>query len=104
MLKIAAKGFGSDESLIISILCARTKAQLDEIDLIYRSKYGQTLRQYIESELGGDLARMLTYTQMAEDEFDAHALHEAFSGMGCNKDLVVEVVCTRSAARLQQTK
>lgn len=104
LLKFATKGFGSDERLIVNVLCTKTKAQLDAVDQKYRAKYHQTLKEYINSEMGGDLAEMLSYTQMAEDEFDATVLYKAFKGLGCNKDAVIEVVCTRSAARLQAAR
>lgn len=104
MLKLATRGIGSDERLIISILCTRTKQQLDAIDQIYRERYHVTLLEYIRGEMGGDLAEMLGYTQMAEDEFDAHILHQAFSGIGCDKEAIVEVICTRDARRLQAAR
>jgi hypothetical protein len=104
LLKIATNGWGTDERLVVSILCSRTKAQLDAIDLIYRERFHQTLREYIEKEMGGDLSEMLSYTQMKEDELDAFLLRKAFQGVGCNKELVVEIVCTRSAARLQNAR
>lgn len=104
LLYIAGKGIGTDESVVISILCARTKAQLDAIDLIYRERYHQSLKDFISSELSGDLGELLSYTQLSEVEFDAAILHKAFTGIGCDKELVIEVACTRSAARLQAAK
>lgn len=104
LLKLAARGVGTDERLVVSILCARTKSQLDAIDMIYRERYKKTLREYIEREMGGDLEDMLVYTQMSEAEFDTAILRKAFSGLGCDKEAIVEVVCTRSARRLQEAR
>jgi hypothetical protein len=103
-LKLATRGIGTDERMVVSILCARTKSQLDAIDLIYRERYHVTLREYIEGELSGDLEEFLVYTQMSEAEFDAHVLRKAFTGIGCDKDAIVEVICTRSARRLQEAR
>lgn len=89
-----------DERLVVSTLCSRTKSQLDAVDLKMRAKYNRTLREYIEKEMGGNLAEFLTFMQYGEAEFDAHLLKNAFSGLGCEKDLVVEVLCTRSYKRL----
>ena len=85
LLKKAAKGIGTDERMVVSILCTRTKAQIDRIDLIFRQRYfllflidlnslydhkyiryNQTLKEYIEREMGGNLKVFLSYTQMAE--------------------------------------
>ncbi len=89
---------------MIGILCARSKSQLEAIDCIYRERYHQSLKDFIGGELSGDLGELLGYTQMSEVEFDAAVLHKAFTGIGCDKDLVVEVALTRSAARLQAVK
>jgi hypothetical protein len=77
---------------------------MDSIDNIMRTKTSRTLKEYINREMGGDLARFLGYTQMLEDEFDAAILREAFSGVGCDKKVVVEVLTSRSFPRLQKAK
>lgn len=65
-LKRAAKGLGTDERMVVSVLCSRTKAQIDRIDNIFRQRYKRTLKEYIEREMGGNLKTFLSYTQMAE--------------------------------------
>lgn len=100
LLIYAAKGLGTDERLVVQILCARTKEQLDGIDQVMLAKHNRSLKQYIEKEMGGNLERFLTYCQLSEEEFDAELLKKAFSGLGCDKSLVLEVICTRSYERL----
>lgn len=90
--------------MVVQILCARTKDQMDRIDNIYREKHGRTLKEYINREMGGNLARFLSYMQMSEAEFDAHTLKDAFSGIGCDKKVVLEVLCTRPFERLLAAK
>lgn len=104
MLIYAAKGLGTDERLVVQILCARTKEQLDAIDQIFLNKHNRTLKQYIQKEMGGNLELFLTYCQLAEDEFDALMLKEAFSGFGCDKSVILEIICTRSYERLNAAK
>eukprot|EP00604_Paraphysomonas_vestita_P002730 CAMPEP_0174818444 /NCGR_PEP_ID=MMETSP1107-20130205/1112_1 /TAXON_ID=36770 /ORGANISM="Paraphysomonas vestita, Strain GFlagA" /LENGTH=757 /DNA_ID=CAMNT_0016030273 /DNA_START=360 /DNA_END=2633 /DNA_ORIENTATION=+ len=104
MLIYAAKGLGTDERLVVQILCARTKDQLDAIDQVFLSKHNRTLKQYIKKEMGGNLELFLTYCQLAEDEFDALMLKEAFSGFGSDKNVILEIICTRSYERLQAAK
>ena len=52
--------------MVVSVLCSRTKAQIDRIDNIFRQRYKRTLKEYIEREMGGNLKTFLSYTQMAE--------------------------------------
>ena len=94
----------SDERLVVAVLCSRSKADLKQVDLMYREKHGRSLREYINKEMGGDLAQFLTYTQMREDEFDAHILKKACDGLGTNERIIMEVVCTRSYERLVAAK
>lgn len=39
LLKLATRGIGTDERLVVEVLCSRTKLQIDQIDLIYRFVY-----------------------------------------------------------------
>jgi hypothetical protein len=89
LLGFAAKGMGTDQSLIIDTMCNKTKDELDAIDLAYRRMNdNKTLNAFVNSNLGGDLAEFLGYVQMNENEFDSYVLHKAFKGMGCDKDVV----------------
>ena len=94
-----------DERLVVSILCARSKSDLKQVDLVYREKHGgRSLKEYIQREMGGDLARFLSYTQMREEDFDAFILKKACDGLGTNERVIMEVVCTRSFDRLMSAK
>jgi len=105
LLKYAAKGMSTDDKLVIDVLCSRTKTQLDAIDLAYRAKYNnKTLAEYISSSTSGNLKRFLQYMQMYDSEFDIVVLKKAFDGIGCDKQVVVEVLCTRSYDRLKKSK
>jgi len=104
LLKKATKGLGTDERLVVETLCPRTKGQLKRIDAMYRERYGKTLSEYISSAMGGNLKKFLTYCQMDDSEFDAVVLKKAFDGIGCDKKIIVEVVCTRPYDRLQRSR
>ena len=82
LLHRAKKGIGTDERLVVDVLCLRTKSQMDAIDVVYRQRYGKTLKQFIEKEMGGNLERFLSYMQMEEAEFDSYVLKKAFDGFG----------------------
>jgi hypothetical protein len=91
-----------DERAIIDILCTRNKDHLDAIDVFMRRENNQTLKEFIESEISGDLGKFLGYTQMTTDEFDGYLLNKAFSGISCDQDLIIELMTTRSYNRLRE--
>ena len=53
------KGFGTDETTIISILTSRHAWQIDQITEAFSKEYGETLVSRIEKECSGDLKRFL---------------------------------------------
>ena len=89
---------------IIKVLCKRTKEQVELIDAKFRERYGKTLRQHLESDLSGDFKKFAVFTQMEEDEFDALLIQDAVQGGGTNEDLLLEVLTTRSNARLMRAR
>jgi hypothetical protein len=93
-----------DEKMIIDILCNRTKSQMDAIDNCLRKRHNVTLQDYITSELSGNLSKFLSYSQMTNAEFDALMIHEAFSGFGSDKRMVIMIVCSRDYERLKAAK
>lgn len=104
LLLMAARGAGTNERIVVDVLCRRTKSHIDIIDNLFRAHSNKTLREYIVKEMGGNLEDFLEYTQMEEDEFDAIMLFEAFKGYGCNENVVVEVLTTRPFARLHKAR
>ena len=75
---------------------------MDDIDATMRREDNCTLKQFIESEISGDLGKFLGYTQMTTDEFDGYLLHKAFSGISCDQDLIIELMTTRNYQRLRE--
>jgi hypothetical protein len=105
LLHSAEGSFSTDTSTVVQILCRRTKSQLEAIDLKYREMYdGTTLHDFCKSSLSGDFEQFAVYTQMSEAEFDTHIMLKAFSGMGCNKAKVIEILTTRHYGRIQEMR
>lgn len=100
----ACKGFGTNDAMLIGVLCSRTKKQLDRVDEIYRERHGRTLREEIEAECSGDYKEFLVYTQMLEEEFDAHQFRKACAGLGTDEDLLIELLTTRTNERIAKAK
>nr|XP_054772805.1 annexin A4-like [Lytechinus pictus] len=75
-LKNAMSGAGTDEKVLLEILCARSNAQIQLIKAAYvKAGYGDDLEGDLESETSGDLKRLLvglcTGARDESDEIDA---------------------------------
>uniref|UniRef100_A0A672YW93 Annexin n=1 Tax=Sphaeramia orbicularis TaxID=375764 RepID=A0A672YW93_9TELE len=58
-LREAIKGAGTDEACLIEILSSRNNADIHEINRIYKSEYGKTLEDAINSDTSGHFRRLL---------------------------------------------
>jgi hypothetical protein len=43
----ACAGLGTSDSRLISVVCSRTKPQLQAIDQVYRARYGKSLKHQV---------------------------------------------------------
>jgi len=59
LLRKAMKGLGTDENVLIEVLCTRTSDELKDIAACFLHKYGHNLEDDISSEVGGDLKHLL---------------------------------------------
>ncbi|KAK3592742.1 hypothetical protein CHS0354_016498 [Potamilus streckersoni] len=58
-LRKAMKGLGTDEDVLIEILCTRSNAQIKEIIKMYKEKYNRDLEKDIVSDTSGNFKRLL---------------------------------------------
>ena len=80
----AVDGWGTDESKLIGILCARSKGQLIAMNYAYNEKFGKPLTDVMKSELGGlfegDLSTLVQYLLTDPVTLDVEFLHDAIAG------------------------
>ncbi|XP_020605141.1 uncharacterized protein LOC110043977 isoform X1 [Orbicella faveolata] len=55
----ATKGLGTDEDMLIEVLCTRTNSQLKKINTAYSKMYGNTLESDLKGDTSGDLETIL---------------------------------------------
>lgn len=87
----AMKGFGTDESALIEILCKRASAQRLEIAIVFKASYGKDLIKNIESETSGDFRDLLVALLTKPMVIEASYLRESVK---VNKILRICIICT----------
>jgi len=71
MLKKAVDGFGSNKTMLYSILCGRSNADMELLKKTYYKLYTDDLVSRVSGEVGGDMKKiLLSAVQAAEEEFD----------------------------------
>lgn len=69
LVSLACDGMGTDDDLLIEVLCHRTREQLQLADECFRktSKGNKTIRERIKSETSGNYGQFLAAIVQAED-------------------------------------
>ncbi|GAB1606567.1 annexin A6-like [Argonauta hians] len=114
-LRYAMKGLGTDESILIEILCTRSNAQIKEIILTYKKIFNRDLEKDIISETSGHFKRLLVALLTAnrsesrevdrtKANQDAKAMYQAGEGKwGTDESKLHSIIVTRSYPQLRAT-
>ena len=100
----AMKGFGTDETVLIDILCRRSYNQRKEIAVCYKTSYGKDLLENLKSELKGNLELVFKALMKSPAELEAHDLKKAIDGAGTDEEAVIDVMCTKTNSEMQELK
>jgi len=110
----ATAGIGTDEGVIVQILCPCSDEQLKKINDCYRRLYGSDLTSLMNSELGGDfkelIKEMLKCQRPSDDHVDEQKAHEdaeklyaeGEGKLGTNEQVFIELLTHRSRAHIQR--
>lgn len=111
----AIKGLGTDEDLLISIICTRNPSEMEAIKSCYKSLYKNTLEDDVIGDTSGDFRRFLVALLQAgrPDNFrevdvnmarkDAQDLYEAGAKRwGTDESTFNKILCSRSFAHLKR--
>lgn len=114
-LRSAMKGAGTDESVLIEILCARNNNEIKLIKAAYETEFKRNLEKDIASETSGHFKRLLVSqcnaardenpnVDIAKAEKDAKDIFEAGEKkLGTDESVFNLVLCTRSYPQLRAT-
>uniref|UniRef100_G1T3I9 Annexin n=1 Tax=Oryctolagus cuniculus TaxID=9986 RepID=G1T3I9_RABIT len=114
-LRNAMQGAGTQERVLIEILCTRTNQEIREIVRCYQSEFGRDLEKDIRSDTSGHFERLLVSMcqgnrdenqtvnhQMAQE--DAQRLYQAGEGkLGTDESCFNMILATRSFPQLRAT-
>lgn len=95
----ACKGMGTNDKLLIEVLCSRSKEQIRALDLQYRSfdnVGGDSLAMLIKSECDGNYGDFLKYLTQSKAEYMYSRLCSAIGGLTTNESLLAEIFCLNS--------
>ncbi|XP_022111170.1 uncharacterized protein LOC110990467 isoform X2 [Acanthaster planci] len=111
----AIKGLGTDEAVLIEILCTRSNASIDAIKSAYETAYNQNLEEDVADDTSGNFQRLLvSVLQGARPEgdevdpdkaqADAMALYKAGEDKwGTDESRFNVIIMSRSYAQLRAT-
>ena len=99
-IRKACKGFGTNDTELISILTTRTQAQLARVDKAYRRKYDISIQEQIIDETSGSYKDFLLAMVQDKGQVDALLFDKAMRGWGTSEELLCELCATRTATEL----
>ena len=95
---------GKDESGFVDFTLNHSNDQRVKLREDYQSKYSRDLLKDIDSKFGGDFKTVMTELYQSPAEFDADLLYKAMKGIGCDKEVITEVLCFRTPDRMNEIK
>ncbi|XP_030624897.1 annexin A3b [Chanos chanos] len=93
------KKWGTDESKFIDILCHRSVPQLRQTLVEYKNLSGKTLQESIESEMSGNLEKVLVAIVKCVKNvpaFFAERLFKSMKGAGTTESTLTRIMVSRS--------
>ncbi|KAM3835709.1 annexin A7 isoform 2-T4 [Vipera latastei] len=114
-LRHAMKGVGTQENVLIEILCTRTNREIQEIVKCYKSEFGRDIEQDVRADTSGHFERLLvSMCQGNRDENhtvdyqkaqqDAQRLYQAGEGkLGTDESCFNMILASRSFPQLKAT-
>jgi len=103
-LRTAMKGTGTDEKMMINILCHRSRDQLQQIAAAFQQHHGKNLRAEIKSEVSGNLKKLLIKRFDQPTVLKAKGLKIAMKGAGTNEGRLIDCIAFTPNAEMPVIK
>jgi hypothetical protein len=97
-----------DHKNLIKLLCERSKIQLHRIAEVYQKDkkhggYGVFLEQKLVDIIGGPYGNFVRDCVMKSEALDAEYVHLTLNSIGCNENVLAEVLCATTCEELKAT-
>jgi annexin A7/11 len=102
VLRKAMKGMGTDESAINEVVGNRSNQELVEIVDVFSKEIERDLIKDIKSETGGNYEDLLVGLLTPLASYCADVVFKAVDGMGTDENRLLEIICLRSPAELNE--
>eukprot|EP00051_Salpingoeca_urceolata_P001007 m.37936 g.37936 ORF g.37936 m.37936 type:complete len:1269 (+) comp11142_c0_seq3:271-4077(+) len=111
----AVKGLGTDDTLLMEVLCSRTNAQVEAMKKAYKDKYQHDMEADVRSDTSGSYQKLLIAILQAKRDSgnsvdmtlakeDAANLYAAGEGrVGTKEAVFIEILTRRNYAQLRAT-
>lgn len=108
----AMEGVGTEERILIEILCGLSNREVQAVTMYFKQMYGRTLEEALKSETSNCFKRILVslstgnrdesmVTNLAQAQQDAQCLKEAGIGrMGTDESEFNRILCLRNSAQI----
>jgi len=103
-IRDAFSGVGTDEKLLISILCKRSNDQRDEIAKLYKTMFGKDLVKHVKSETSGNFREVLVSLCNSTPKFLARICRNAIRGLGTSEGALINVLAGGTNEEIQAIK
>jgi len=104
VLQRATQGLGTDEKTIIWMISRRSTEQLKEVETQYKTLFGDDLKKTLESELRGDLEKVVLGRFYGRFEYQAWIARRAMKGVGTDEQALIDVVCSKNPNEMNKIK
>jgi len=113
-LRKAIKGLGTDEDVLIELLCSKDGQEIKELAAAYNKRFNRNMLEDVQGEQGGDLGRLFTSLASGNRDSsnnvdkqaanaDAKDLYKAGEGkLGTDEVEFVRILCSRNFAQLRE--
>jgi annexin A7/11 len=100
-LRDAMKGVGTDEKVLIKIICNRSRQQLQAIEAAFKAQYHKELKKELKSETSGWFRKVLLYRFKNQGDLKKRALLKAVKGVGTNERRLIDILAFSPNAELK---
>ncbi|KAM7536181.1 hypothetical protein Aperf_G00000095710 [Anoplocephala perfoliata] len=107
----AMKGTGTDEAMLIDVICTAKNDEIKAIKEAFKTMTGKSLEATIEKETSGDFKRVLVAISQAQRESgydemqakrDTTELYDAGEKFGTDETTLTRILCTRSFEQIRK--